>query len=176
MASERYLYDPKFKLYIHSQIADYFTGKWANKPKPFEYTPDQMRMFRLQSKTSEADRNVPEQPETYHSAVDNSEKYNGRKLSELPFHLTRSRRVDELFNLVFFRYKFLYAKLCCNPLNNVIADFEDFLDHLKYDKEVCGFVICILVIRTRIEISVIMYYRNTLRDDAALLRGEHFKK
>lgn len=93
-------------------------------------------MFRLRSPYSEADRNVPDQPEIYYSAVDNSEKYNARKLSELPFHLVRSRRVDELFSLVFFKYKFLYAKLRCNPLNNLIADFEDFLDNLKYDKEV----------------------------------------
>ncbi len=68
--------------------------------------------------------------------MDNSEQYNGRKLSELPFHLIRSKRVDELFRLVLFRYKFLYAKLCCNPLNNLIADFEDFLEQFKDHKEV----------------------------------------
>ncbi len=136
VAVKRYLYDPKFKLYIHSQIADYFIGVWANGPKPFQYTPDQMRMFRLRSPHGEADRNVPEQPEIYFNQVDHSEQYNGRKLSELPFHLVRSKRVDELFKLVLFRYKFLYAKLCCNPLNNVIADFEDFLEHFKYHKEV----------------------------------------
>ncbi len=136
VAVKRYLYDPKFKLHIHSQIADYFIGVWANKPKPFQYTADQMRMFRLRSSQGEADRGVPEQPEIYYSQVDNSEQYNGRKLSELPFHLIRSNRFDELFRLVFFRYKFLYAKLCCNPLNNLIADFEDFSDHHKDQKQV----------------------------------------
>ena len=130
------MYDPKFKLYIHSQIADYFIGVWAKGPKPFQYTPDQMRMFRLRSPHGEADRKVPEQPEIFYSVVDNTERYNGRKLSELPFHLIRSKRVDELFSLVLFHYKFLYAKLCCNPLNNVIADFEDFLANFKYHKEV----------------------------------------
>ncbi len=130
------MFDPSFKLYIHSQIADYFTAKWAYGPKPFQYTPDQMRMFRLRSPHGEADRKVPEMPEIYYSTVDNSEKYNGRKLSELPYHLIRSKRVDELFKLVLFHYKFLYAKLCCNPLNNVIADFEDFLENFKYHKEV----------------------------------------
>lgn len=95
-----------------------------------------MRMFRMRSPHGEADRKVPEQPEIYYSAIDNSEKYNGRKLSELPFHLVRSRRKEELFVNVLFKYKFLYAKLCCNPLNNVIWDFEDFLEHFKYHKEV----------------------------------------
>ncbi len=95
-----------------------------------------MRMFKLRSPHGEAERNVPEQPEIYYSTIDNSEKYNGRKLSELPFHLIRSKRVDELFKLVLFRYKFLYAKLCCNPLNNLIADFEDYLDNFGYQKEV----------------------------------------
>lgn len=95
-----------------------------------------MRMFKMRSPHGEAVRNVPEQPEIYYSTVDNSEKYNGRKLSELPYHLIRSKRIEELFSLVFFHYKFLYAKLCCNPLNNLIADLEDYLEHFDYDKEV----------------------------------------
>ncbi len=69
VATNRYLYDPEFKLYIHSQIADYFIGLWANRAKPFQYTPDQMLMFRLRSSHGEADRNVPVQPEIYYSQV-----------------------------------------------------------------------------------------------------------
>ena len=88
-------------------------------------------MFMLKSLHGEADRKVPAQPEIF-----NNGGCNGRKLSELPFHLIRSNRIDELFSKVFFHYKFLFAKLSCNPLNNLIADFEDYLANFKYNKEV----------------------------------------
>lgn len=111
-------------------------GVWANTPKPYSYTEEQKRMFLLKSLHGEADRKVPAQPEIFFNPNDNSVRYNGRKLSELPFHLMRSRRIDELYSKVLFHYKFLYAKLCCMPLNSLIADFEDCLSSYKYDKEV----------------------------------------
>lgn len=121
---------------MHSQIADYFMGVWANIPKPYSYTEEQKRMFLLKSMHGEADRKVPAQPEIFFNPNDNTVRYNGRKLSELPFHLLRSRRIEELYSKVLFHYKFLYAKLCCMPLNSLIADFEDCLSIYKYDKEV----------------------------------------
>lgn len=111
-------------------------GVWANKPKPYSYTEEQKRMFLLKSLHGEADRKVPAQPEIFFNPIDNSVRYNGRKLSELPFHLIRSGRIEELYSRVLFNYKFLYAKLSCMPLNSLIADFEDCLSSYKYDKEV----------------------------------------
>ena len=111
-------------------------GIWANVPKPYSYTEEQKRMFLLKSLHGEADRKVPPQPEIFYNPNDNSVRYNGRKLSELPFHLIRSNRIEELYSKVLFHYKFLYAKLACMPLNSLIADFEDFLSYHKYDKEV----------------------------------------
>lgn len=111
-------------------------GVWANKPKPYSYTEEQKRMFLLKSLHGEADRKVPAQPEIFYNPIDNSVRYNGRKLSELPFHLIRSGRIEELYSRVLFNYKFLYAKLSCMPLNSLIADFEDCLSSYKYDKEV----------------------------------------
>lgn len=136
VSSKRFLSNQKFKTYVHSQIADYFMGVWANKPKPYSYTEEQKRMFLLKSLHGEADRKVPAQPEIFYNPIDNSVRYNGRKLSELAFHLIRSGRIEELYSRVLFNYKFLYAKLCCMPLNSLIADFEDCLTSYKYDKEV----------------------------------------
>ena len=132
----RFLADPEFKKYVHSQIADYFMGIWANVPKPYTYTEEQKRMFMLKTLNGEADRKVPAQPEIFHNPTDNSVRYNGRKLSELPFHLIRSKRIKELYSTVLFHYKFLFAKLSSMPLNSVLADFEDYLSNYKYNKEV----------------------------------------
>jgi NACHT domain- and WD repeat-containing protein len=139
VSTKRYLSNNDFKVYIHSQISDYFLGIWANVPKPYSYTEEQKRMFLLKSLHGEADRKVPPQPEIFINLNDpnsSNVRYNGRKLSELPFNLIRSVRMGELFSKVLFHYKFLYAKLSCMPLNSLIADFEDFLNNYKFDKEV----------------------------------------
>ncbi len=136
VSTKRFLSNQKFKTYVHSQIADYFMGIWANTPKPYSYTEEQKRMFLLKSLHGEADRKVPAQPEIFYNPNDKSVRYNGRKLSEMPYHLMRSGRIEELYSKVIFHYKFLYAKLSCMPLNSLIADFEDCLNSYKYDKEV----------------------------------------
>ena len=101
---ERYLYDPNFKIHIHNQIADYFIGCWAGKQKPFEYSADQMKMFRLKTPFGQADRKVPDMPEMFINPVDNTERCNSRKLSELPFHLIRCNRIQELYDKCLFHY------------------------------------------------------------------------
>ena len=135
VSTDRYLYDPNFKIHIHSQISDYFIGVWAGKPKPFEYSSDQMKMFRLKTPFGQADRKVPDMPEMFINPVDNTERCNSRKLSELPFHLIRSKRIQDLYDKCLFHYDFMFAKLSCQPLNNLISDYEDLLSY-KIDKEV----------------------------------------
>ena len=51
-------------------------------------------------------------------------RFNLRKFSELPFHLIRARRYDDLFSEVLFNYSWLHAKLSSSPLDTVIADFQ----------------------------------------------------
>jgi WD40 repeat protein len=131
-----FLSDSEFKKYIHNLIADYFMGIWANLPKPYTYTEQQKKMFMLKSLEGEADRKVPAQPEYTFNPADNSIWYNRRKLSELPYHLIRSKRIKELNSKVLFNYKFVYSKLCCMPLNSLLMDFEDYILNYKYNKEV----------------------------------------
>lgn len=57
-----------------------------------------------------------------------------RKLSELPYHLIRSHRYEDLYSECLFNYSFLRAKLASMPLQLTLADFEQLLE-LVYDKD-----------------------------------------
>lgn len=52
------------------------------------------------------------------------------KFGELPFHLVRSRRFQDLYQNVLFNYEWLHAKLCSCPLQAVLSDFEDASSNL----------------------------------------------
>ena len=64
---------------------------------------------------------VPEQPLFFTDNKGKISRYNLRKLSELPFHLNRSQRFEDLHNEVIFNVGFLNAKLSSSPLTAVIA-------------------------------------------------------
>jgi hypothetical protein len=125
----------------HSQMADYYLGIWAGRPKPFQFSENQKRMFNLTSTDGEADRKVPAQPLIFAAkgGTNNSNatpvRYNLRKLSELPFQLIQSHREEDLYDHVLFNYDFLHAKLSCMPLNSCIFDYESSFE-FNFDKEV----------------------------------------
>jgi hypothetical protein len=122
-------------------MADYFLGIWGGRPKPFQFTENQKRMFNLTTTDGEADRKVPAQPLIFTAknaaaAADTSTvRYNLRKLSELPYQLIRSQREDDLYEHVLFNYEFIHAKLSSMPLNLCLFDYESALEY-SFDKEV----------------------------------------
>lgn len=135
-ARERYFRNLNFVAQMHAQIAEYFMGVWGGGiPKPFEYSEHQRRMFHLSDLKGESDRKVPLQPLAFHDADGKITRYNGRKLSELPYHLVRSHQYEELYNTCLFNYNWIHAKLSSMPLQSVVADFEDLLEHV-YQKDV----------------------------------------
>ena len=67
---------------------------------------------------------VASQPLVYLDKDGFLSRFNLRKFSELPFHLIRARRYDDLFSEVLFNYSWLHAKLSSSPLDTVIADFQ----------------------------------------------------
>ncbi|KAK0046460.1 NACHT and WD repeat domain-containing protein 2 [Biomphalaria pfeifferi] len=135
-AKERYFKNINFASMIHSNTAEYFLGTYGGGiPKPFEYSDLQRQRFHLDDKQSAADRKVPPQPLEFLDENGKVIRYNLRKLSELPFHLIRSHRYEDLYEKVMFNYNWLHAKLASMPLQSVIADFEDLLSH-AYDKDV----------------------------------------
>ncbi|XP_050388645.1 NACHT and WD repeat domain-containing protein 2 [Patella vulgata] len=135
-ARERYFKNLNFVRDMHSNLADYFLGTWGGGvPKPFEYTELHRQRFGLSEKKGEGDRKVPAQPLKFVDKDGRVFRHNLRKLSELPYHLLRSHRHDELYDQVLFNYKWLHAKLSSMPLQSVLADFEDLLQS-KYDNDV----------------------------------------
>ncbi|XP_058799223.1 NACHT and WD repeat domain-containing protein 2 isoform X2 [Phymastichus coffea] len=125
-AKERYFKNLNLATYFHSMIADYYLGIWGGgTPKPFKFTEIQRHRFNLQDKEGVADRKVPEQPLAFYSKEGSITRYNLRKFGELPYHLVRARRFNDLFESVLFNYEWLHAKLSSCPLQAVLSDFED---------------------------------------------------
>ncbi|GAB6024674.1 hypothetical protein CHUAL_009808 [Chamberlinius hualienensis] len=125
-ATERYFKNLNMAIYFHSMIADYYSGIWGGgNPKPFRFTEVQRHRFGLTEKEGVADRKVPLQPLVFYGKDGKVARYNLRKFGELPFHLVRSRRFDDLFSDVLFNYEWLHAKVSSCPLQAVLQDFED---------------------------------------------------
>ncbi|PSN30262.1 hypothetical protein C0J52_18638 [Blattella germanica] len=125
-AHERYFKNMNMALYFHSSIADYYLGIWGGgNPKPFKYTEIQRHRFNLTDKEGSADRKVPIQPLVFYTKDGKVSRYNLRKFGEMPYHLVRSRRFQDLYNYVLFNYEWLHAKLSSCPLQAVLSDFED---------------------------------------------------
>ncbi|EFX69546.1 hypothetical protein DAPPUDRAFT_202786 [Daphnia pulex] len=134
-AKERYFKNQNLAIYFHSSIAEYFMGTWGGgNPKPFKYTEIQRMRFNLAEKEGEADRKVPLQPLVFVGKDGKVSRYNLRKFGELPYHLVRARRLDDLFHNVLFHYQWLHAKLSSCPLQAVLSDFEDTCNNLE-DRE-----------------------------------------
>ena len=62
------------------------------------------------------------------------------QFGELPYHLVRARRLDDLFQNVLFHYRWLHAKLSSCPLQAVLSDFEDTCNNLE-DRDMSRFAI-----------------------------------
>jgi hypothetical protein len=139
-AKQRYFVSQEEYVYFHSYIADYFLGTYGGGiNKPFRYTEIQKHMFKLKSKDSTADRNLPAQPLAYYNKAGKINRYNLRKFSELPFQLVRCYRYKDLYDHVLFNYRWLYAKMSALPLHEVLGDFEDavnLIEDVKAKKEI----------------------------------------
>ena len=131
-AKERYFTTDEDYLYFHSYMADYFLGTYGGGiNKPFRYTEIQKHMFRLKSKDSTADRQVPAQPLAFYNKQGKLTRYNLRKFSELPFQLVRCYRYKDLYDHVLFNYRWLFTKMSALPLNEILGDFEDAVQNIK---------------------------------------------
>ena len=52
------------------------------------------------------------------------ERFNLRKLNQLPYHFAKSRSFDDLEKEVLFNYQWLLTKLRATSVQNVISDFR----------------------------------------------------
>ncbi|CAB3397348.1 unnamed protein product [Caenorhabditis bovis] len=129
-AIERYFKNVNHLETCHSAMAEYFLGVWGGVPKPYQYTEMQKQRFGVTENEGLADRKVPKQPNVF-TTKDGYHRYNTRKLNELPYHLLRAGRIEELLSLCLFDYDFLHAKVSSFPLQSLIADYEDAIQNVK---------------------------------------------
>lgn len=113
IAETRYAKSPSSKTSLHSQIADYFLGT-AGPGLHDTTTRDRQRR---------SQRNIPDAPLFFNRCSEMSIP-NYRKLDLLPLHLHRSGRFRELFELVYFNFDWIYAKLVARSTQELLTDFR----------------------------------------------------
>lgn len=118
---ERYLKDEKAVKAMHSMLADYFLGTWADRTKTVSM-PTQSGNQNLLSCGTEADRLVASQPLSFVSES-GAVRFNRRKYDQVPRHLYLAGRLKELNSLVLFNYEWLYNKIKALSLTHIMADF-----------------------------------------------------
>lgn len=70
---------------------------------------------------------------------DKKKKKFGLQFGELPYHMVRARRFQDLYKHVLFNYEWLHAKLSSCPLQAVLSDFEDACANIE-DREAVRYV------------------------------------
>ena len=115
---ERYLFsDEKEIRRFHSELADYFIGRWTQGTKKED------------NKGNAKDRHVSRQPLHFSKDV-----YNYRKMDELPYHLLKSDDFERLKQSALCNYDFLLVKLKATSVHDVMDDFIEALA-VKPDKQ-----------------------------------------
>ena len=125
VARERYL-GAKQAVGIHSNISEYFLGKWSDgTKKPFaDKSGKKMSMDRL----------IPKHPLMF-DANDEKPIFNLRKLSELPYHLLYSDQLQTLKEETLFNFEFLLAKVQATSVEALQQDFNAAITVHPDDKE-----------------------------------------
>ena len=126
VARERYLTDTQAKK-IHSNMSDYFLGKWSSGAKK--------AFVNEEGKEMSMDRLVAKQPLMFDSRED-KQIFNLRKLSELPFHLLHSGNLDVMRQECLCNFEFLLAKLRGTSIQQLMVDFSSYLDTRPEDDDI----------------------------------------
>ncbi|XP_015761026.1 PREDICTED: uncharacterized protein LOC107340178 [Acropora digitifera] len=112
VATHRYLGLNKEE--IHSKLAEFFSGKWANgAAKPY---------VDKEGHTLLKDRLVSAQPLVFHSEDAQGTIFNLRKLNELPFHLLHSGDRKRLKEMTLCNFEFLLTKLRATSTESILDD------------------------------------------------------
>ncbi|KAK7499076.1 hypothetical protein BaRGS_00009623 [Batillaria attramentaria] len=131
-ATTRYLSCYVDYVQVHRTLADYYTGTWSGSAqKPFTFNKQLMDRLKLTDPQGKACRYVPDMPLIFMSS-EVSERFNLRKMSQLPYSLLHSRQFDRLRSDCFCNYQWLHAKLRATSVQHVLADFA-LLDDRETD-------------------------------------------
>ncbi|KAM8960480.1 NACHT domain- and WD repeat-containing protein 1 [Pelodytes ibericus] len=105
------------KTKLHSTLAEYFMGTWSMGAKRLIHLP-------LIKKSLNADRKVAPQPLWFSDDMPNF-----RKMSELPYHLLKAERIDELERVVLGNMDWIAQKIVSCGIHSMIKDFEMAVEH-----------------------------------------------
>ena len=127
LAQERYARpDTETNNICHSIISDYYLGVWSGtKRKPFRHPAVLMAKYKRVDNEDEACRFVPEQPFRF----EQSDSFNLRKISQLPYSLSCCNRCEDLKEYVLCNYEYISTKLRTSSIQCVL------MDYLYTDKE-----------------------------------------
>ncbi|XP_033746900.1 NACHT and WD repeat domain-containing protein 2-like [Pecten maximus] len=128
VAECRYLGDETFSQQIHTNIADYYLGKWSGaRKKPFQYPSLLMTKRKIVNAESEACRLLPKQPYLFGTSIVD-ERYNLRKMTQLPYSLMMSERYDDLREKALCNFDHLYYRIKSSSLQQLLTDIDMFED------------------------------------------------
>ncbi|XP_071956907.1 uncharacterized protein [Antedon mediterranea] len=118
VATERYLLSKDKAPSYHLILAEYFSGRWFDTPKPCKSTEKGKLRF--------VDSQALSYTNSLTSGVSNM-YYNYRKLHELPYHLLNGKRMDLLKSDVLLNFEWTLAKLKAVSLQDVLDDLHSGL-------------------------------------------------
>ena len=124
-ARERYLGTEQV-VGIHSNMSDYFFGKWSGGVKK--------SFVDKNGKEMSMDRLVPKQPLKF-DGNDDKPIFNRRMLSELPHHLLLSNQVEKLKQDTLCNFEFLLTKVQASSVEGLLQDFNAALSIHADDRE-----------------------------------------
>ena len=128
--------DKKESESIYQNIFDFYNETWKGKQKPFELNPYLKQ--KLQSNNeNQADRFLSPQPIEFRTQ-DGTVIYNKRKLTELPYCLSRIGNefaLKKASQLVYFNYEFMHAKFTCFSIEEIYEDLNRLLDQAKVSRK-----------------------------------------
>ena len=112
----------------HSTLANYFSGQWAySKAKPMPISQEHVTQTEHLSTSrikTYIDRQIPGQPWVFDSSSKQMD-VNVRKLLELPFHLKKSNRLEELVREVMMSPGFHQGMLRVGHLGGLVSDLKE---------------------------------------------------
>ena len=126
VAQERYANtESENYIHMHSTISDYYLGVWSGiRKKPFRHPALLMAKYKLVENEDEECRFVPEQPFRF----EQTDSFNLRKMSQLPYSLLCSKRYDELKTCVLCNYDYISNKLRKTSVQCVLSDYIMYND------------------------------------------------
>ncbi|XP_034460613.1 NACHT and WD repeat domain-containing protein 2 [Hippoglossus hippoglossus] len=120
VVAKRYLSTQEARREIHSEMTDYFSGRWAcGNAKPL------LDNLTCRPNKAEMKMYIVRQPFVFTCSSQNSGRVNLRKIIELPFHLQQSGRWEELERGLLMSLQFHQAMVRAGLLGELVAMLED---------------------------------------------------